>query len=117
MRGVTPNNRLHRSRRSRGFILWPAPWRRPAGATPNMALQRTRAARFARIGSPLNARLFGGLLVEIVALARAEGMLEVFVLTSQSNEAACRLYARTGGRVEDDTAVLFVYPLGLEGAA
>ena len=81
------------------------------------ALAFARAARFARIGSPLNARLFGGLLVEIVALARAEGMLEVFVLTSQSNEAACRLYARTGGRVEDDTAVLFVYPLGLEGAA
>jgi hypothetical protein len=26
----------------------------------NMALQRTRAARFARIGSPLNARPFGG---------------------------------------------------------
>ena len=26
---------------------------------PNMALQRTRAARFARIGSPLNARPLG----------------------------------------------------------
>ena len=90
---------------------------------PNMALQRPRRPRLrsgrslCSLGSPLNARLFGGLLVEIVALARAEGMLEVFVLTSQSNEAACRLYARTGGRVEDDTAVLFVYPLGLEGAA
>jgi hypothetical protein len=30
-------------------------------AAPNMALQRTRAARFARIGSPLNARPLGGL--------------------------------------------------------
>ena len=61
--------------------------------------------------------LASALLGEIVALARAEGMFEVFVLTSQDNEAACRLYARTGGKVEDDSAVLFVYPLGLEGAA
>jgi hypothetical protein len=30
------------------------------GQPSNMALQRTRAARFARIGSPLNARPFGG---------------------------------------------------------
>ena len=62
MRGVTANNRLHRSRRSRGFIHWPAPWRRPVGVTPNMALQRTRRPRFRSsrslrsLGSRLNAR-------------------------------------------------------------
>ena len=61
--------------------------------------------------------LASALIGEIVALARSEGMFEVFVLTSQGNQAACRLYARTGGRVEDDSAVLFVYPLRLEGAA
>jgi len=61
--------------------------------------------------------LASALLGEIVALARAEGMFEVFVLTSKGNDAACRLYTRTGGRIEDDSAVLFVYPLGLEGAA
>ena len=57
------------------------------------------------------------LLGEIVALARAEGMFEVFVLTSRRNVAARRLYARTGGKVEDDSAVLFVYPLAVEGDA
>ena len=57
-------------------------------------------------------------LVEgITALARAEGMFEAFVVTSQRNEAARRLYARTGGMVEDDAAVLFVYPFGSESAA
>ncbi len=61
--------------------------------------------------------LASALLGEIVALAQAEGMFEAFVLTSGSNAAARRLYARTGGKVEDDSAVLFVYPLGLKGAA
>jgi aminoglycoside 3-N-acetyltransferase I len=57
------------------------------------------------------------LLEAILALARAEGMFEAFVLTSRSNAGARSLYARTGGKVEDDSAVLFVYPLDLEGAA
>ncbi len=57
------------------------------------------------------------LLQEITALARAEGMFEALVLTSRSNKAARFLYARTGGLVEDDTAVLFVYPFGEKGAA
>ena len=57
------------------------------------------------------------LLQEITALAREEGMFEAFVLTSRSNEAARKLYTRTGGLVEDDSAVLFVYPFGEEGAA
>jgi len=52
------------------------------------------------------------LVEEITALARAEGMFEAFVLTSRGNEAARRLYACTGGRIEDDSAVLFVYPFG-----
>ncbi len=51
-------------------------------------------------------------LVEgITALARAEGMFEAFVLTSRGNEQARRLYGRTGGLVEDDSAMLYVYPL------
>lgn len=50
------------------------------------------------------------LLRKITALAREEGMFEAFVLTSRSNEAARDLYARTGAVVEDDSAVLFVYP-------
>jgi len=53
----------------------------------------------------------------ITALARAEGMFEAFVLTNRNNEPARRLYAHTGGIVEDDAAVLFVYPFGAEGAA
>ena len=61
--------------------------------------------------------LASALLGEIVALARAEAMFEVFVLTSRDNLAARGLYASTGGRVEDDAAVLYVYPLGAEGAA
>ena len=51
------------------------------------------------------------LLREIVALARAEGMFEAFVLTSRGNVPALHLYARTGGRVEDDSAVVVTYPL------
>jgi aminoglycoside 3-N-acetyltransferase I len=56
------------------------------------------------------------LLRKITDLAREEGMLEAFVLTSRGNETARRLYARTGGVVEDDAAVLFVYPLAKEAA-
>jgi aminoglycoside 3-N-acetyltransferase I len=57
-------------------------------------------------------------LVEgITALARAEGMFEAFVLTSRGNEPAQKLYAGTGGVVEDGSAVLFVYPFGTESAA
>jgi aminoglycoside 3-N-acetyltransferase I len=61
--------------------------------------------------------LASALVEKIKELARAEGMFEAFVLTSRSNDAARRLYARTGGVVEDDSAMLFVYPMGLEGAA
>lgn len=61
--------------------------------------------------------LASALLAEITRLARAESMVEAFVLTSRGNEAARGLYARTGGVLEDDAALLFVYPLALEGAA
>ncbi len=62
-------------------------------------------------------RLASALMEKIKNLARAEGMFEVFVLTSRNNDAARRLYTRTGAVVEDDSAILFVYPMGLEGAA
>jgi hypothetical protein len=43
---------------------------------------------------------------------REEGMFEAFVLTNHDHEAALRLYESTGGVVEEDSAVLFVYPMG-----
>ena len=64
------------------------------------------------VAAPWQGKGLATALVEkITALARAEGMFEAFVLTSQGDEPARRLYARTGGIVEDDSAVLFVYPL------
>jgi|SRR5215471_12861221 len=64
------------------------------------------------VGVPWRGRGVATALVEkITAMARAERMFEAFVLTSQANERAKGLYARTGGVVEDDAAVLFVYPL------
>ena len=70
------------------------------------------------VAAPWRGQGLATALVEgITALARAEGMFEAFVLTSRGNEPARRLYARTGGIVEDDLAVLFVYPFGAESAA
>jgi ribosomal protein S18 acetylase RimI-like enzyme len=57
------------------------------------------------------------LLDAIQSLARAEGMFEAFVLTNRDNEAARGLYARAGGAVEDDAAMVFVYPMDEESAA
>ena len=54
------------------------------------------------------------LLEEIISLARAERMFEAFVVTGRSNVAARELYTRAGGKVEDESALLFVYPLALE---
>jgi len=59
----------------------------------------------------------GELVRAITTMARQEGMVETFVLTSRGNRAARALYARTGGVVEDDAAMLFVYPHGSECAA
>ena len=70
------------------------------------------------VAAPWRGQGLATALVEgITALARAEGMFEAFVLTNRSNEPARRLYARTGGIVEDDSAMLFVYPFGAESAA
>jgi len=70
------------------------------------------------VAAPWRGQGLATALVEgITALARAEGMFEAFVLTNRDNEPARRLYARTGGIVEDDSAVLFVYPFGAESAA
>jgi ribosomal protein S18 acetylase RimI-like enzyme len=55
--------------------------------------------------------LAAALIQEIKRLAREEGMSEAFVLTNHDNEAALRLYESTGGVVEEDSAVLFVYPM------
>ena len=55
------------------------------------------------------------LLREIQETARREGMFEAFVLTSRGNEPARRLYESTGGIVEDDAAILFVYPFAADG--
>jgi len=70
------------------------------------------------VAAPWRRQGFGTVLLQkITALAREEGMFEVFVLTSRGNEAARKLYAGAGGSIEDDSAVLFVYPLGEEGVA
>jgi len=61
--------------------------------------------------------LAAALVEEIKGLARAEGMFEAFVLTSWGNEPARKLYGCTGGKVEDDSAVLFVYSFDSESAA
>ena len=57
------------------------------------------------------------LLREIQEIARGEGMFEAFVLTNRGNDAARKLYESTGGIVEDDAAVLFVYPFSADGGS
>ena len=70
------------------------------------------------VAAPWRGQGLATALVEgITALARAEGMFEAFVLTNRDNEPARRLYTRTGAIVEDDSAVLFVYPFGAESVA
>ena len=43
-------------------------------------------------------------------LVQEEALMEAFVLTDHSNEAAVGLYTRTGARIEGEAGVLFVYP-------
>jgi aminoglycoside 3-N-acetyltransferase I len=70
------------------------------------------------VAQPWRGQGAGAALVEgITELARVQGMFEAFVLTSRGNEPARRLYEGTGGLVEDDSAVLFVYPLSSEHVA
>ena len=53
----------------------------------------------------------GTRLMEFVRqLVADNGLTEAFVFTEHANTAARRLYERTGGRVESDTSILFVYP-------
>jgi ribosomal protein S18 acetylase RimI-like enzyme len=56
-------------------------------------------------------RHIGTRLMEFVrGVVETEVFMEAFVFTSRSNEAAVGLYRETGGQVEDDMGVLFVYP-------
>jgi ribosomal protein S18 acetylase RimI-like enzyme len=58
-------------------------------------------------------RGIGTRLMEYVrALVRDEHLMEAFVLTSRDNDAALALYRATGGRIEDEAGILFVYPGG-----
>ena len=82
---------------------------RAAGQMFVYEVEVDRPARRRGVGSAL--------LREIQEIARREGMFEAFVLTSRGNDAARKLYASTGGIVEDDAAVLFVYPLTADGAS
>jgi hypothetical protein len=45
-------------------------------------------------------------------LAERNGMRELFVLTRRSNRAAVELYTATGGIIENEDDLLFVYPTG-----
>jgi aminoglycoside 3-N-acetyltransferase I len=56
----------------------------------------------------------GGIGTSLMAYVRdlvaEESLMEAFVLTDQSNDAAMHLYRSTGGQVEGAGSVLFVYP-------
>lgn len=82
---------------------------RSAGQMFVYEVEVDRAARRTGVGSAL--------LKEIQEIARREGTFEAFVLTSRGNDAARKLYASTGGIVEDDAAMLFVYPFAADGAS
>ena len=43
-------------------------------------------------------------------LVHDEGLMEAFVVTDHANAAAVRLYESTGGHIESDASMLFVYP-------
>lgn len=49
------------------------------------------------------------LINELKNIARANHCSEIFVLTNKSNEAAMKLYEKTGGQKEKDDDVLFIY--------
>ena len=56
-------------------------------------------------------RRVGTRLMEFVRdIVNVEAFLEAFVFTNSGNSAAVALYGGTGGQVEDDSSVLFVYP-------
>ncbi|HTK81820.1 MAG TPA: GNAT family N-acetyltransferase [Bacteroidota bacterium] len=51
------------------------------------------------------------LISELTSIARDNSCSEIFVLSNKSNNAAVRLYERTGGRPENPDDVMFVYRL------
>ncbi len=51
------------------------------------------------------------LVLELKALAIAHNCREMFVPTAKSNTAAVGLYRKTGGKVENDDDVTFIYDL------
>ena len=51
------------------------------------------------------------LVQALLAQARAERMIEAFLITNRANTPAVALYQRTGGQIEDGDEVMFVYPL------
>lgn len=68
------------------------------------------SARWA--GRGIGKRLMSALL----ARARALGCTEAWVATEEGNAAARAVYAGLGGRLDEQLAAVYVYPLG-EGAA
>ncbi len=58
-------------------------------------------------------RGLGAAMVEaLLSWARAQGLMKTWVITDRSNEAAMRLYARTGGRPDAGDDVVFVWTGG-----
>ena len=56
------------------------------------------------------------LMEHVRKVVHEEGLMEAFVFTSRENDAALALYRKTGGQIEDEHSVLFVYPGGAEVA-
>jgi ribosomal protein S18 acetylase RimI-like enzyme len=49
------------------------------------------------------------LIAELKILATLNHCSEIFVLTNKSNEPAMKLYLKTGGNIENNDDILFVY--------
>jgi ribosomal protein S18 acetylase RimI-like enzyme len=49
------------------------------------------------------------LITALKKLAKINKCSEIFVMTNKGNEAAMKLYVKTGGKVENNDDVLFVY--------
>jgi len=77
-------------------------------------LDRTAAQLFVYevgVAPQYQRRRVGSRLMEHVRhLVSEESLMEAFVITDHSNDAAVRLYRSTGGQVEEAAGVLFVYP-------
>ena len=51
------------------------------------------------------------LINHIRALAKEQGMFEMFVFTNYANTPAVAFYRSTGGQIEEGDELMFVYPL------